>query len=54
MSYDDASRRSLASRTAEPSFMFSNGLTTIDANPVSSVTRSLSQGTVAVPPASIT
>src|SRR6185369_15497972 len=38
--YDDASRRSLASRTAEPSFMFSNGLTTIDAKPVSSVTRS--------------
>jgi hypothetical protein len=52
--YDDASRRSLASRTAEPSFMFSNGLTTIEAKPVSSVTRSFRPGSVAVPPASIT
>ena len=34
--------------------MFSNGLTTIDAKPVSSVTRSFSPGSVAVPPASIT
>ena len=52
--YDGASRRSLPSRTALPNFMFSNGLTTRHAKPVTSLTRSRRPDSDAVPPASIT